>query len=72
MQEGWYDNRPRSFLVYAPCRAAVVYALVEDEAEAAHALVEEDSEPGHALVEDDPEPAMQALPVKDETKPAEE
>ncbi|XP_057534587.1 1,4-alpha-glucan-branching enzyme 2-2, chloroplastic/amyloplastic-like [Amaranthus tricolor] len=31
--EGSYDNRPRSFLVYAPSRAAVVYALVEDEAE---------------------------------------
>ncbi|KAK9723834.1 hypothetical protein RND81_05G028700 [Saponaria officinalis] len=29
--EGHYDNRPRSFLVYAPSRSAVVYALVEDE-----------------------------------------
>ncbi|XP_037491029.1 1,4-alpha-glucan-branching enzyme 1, chloroplastic/amyloplastic [Jatropha curcas] len=29
--EGWYDNRPRSFMVYAPSRTAVVYALVEDE-----------------------------------------
>lgn len=29
--EGWYDNRPNSFLVYAPCRTAVVYALAEDE-----------------------------------------
>ncbi|XP_022748370.1 1,4-alpha-glucan-branching enzyme 2-2, chloroplastic/amyloplastic-like isoform X1 [Durio zibethinus] len=29
--EGWYDDRPRSFLVYAPSRTAVVYALVEDE-----------------------------------------
>ncbi|XP_068661481.1 1,4-alpha-glucan-branching enzyme 2-2, chloroplastic/amyloplastic-like [Aristolochia californica] len=27
--EGWYDNRPRSLLVYAPCRTAVVYALAE-------------------------------------------
>lgn len=27
--EGWYDDRPRSFLVYAPCRTAVVYALVD-------------------------------------------
>lgn len=32
-QEGWYDNRPRSFMVYTPCRTAVVYALVEDEVE---------------------------------------
>uniref|UniRef100_A0A2C9V9I4 1,4-alpha-glucan-branching enzyme 1, chloroplastic/amyloplastic n=1 Tax=Manihot esculenta TaxID=3983 RepID=A0A2C9V9I4_MANES len=31
--EGWYDNRPRSFMVYTPCRTAVVYALVEDEVE---------------------------------------
>lgn len=31
LQEGWYDDRPRSFLVYAPCRTAVVYGLVEDE-----------------------------------------
>lgn len=29
LQEGWYDDRPRSFLVYAPCRTAVVYALVD-------------------------------------------
>ncbi|XP_039057127.1 1,4-alpha-glucan-branching enzyme 1, chloroplastic/amyloplastic-like [Hibiscus syriacus] len=29
--EGWYDDRPRSLLVYAPCRTAVVYALVEDK-----------------------------------------
>ncbi|KAK6942641.1 Glycosyl hydrolase, family 13, catalytic domain [Dillenia turbinata] len=29
--EGWYDNRPRSFMVYAPSRTAVVYALSEDE-----------------------------------------
>ncbi|KAK4800803.1 hypothetical protein SAY86_021290 [Trapa natans] len=28
--EGWYDGRPRSLLVYAPCRTAVVYALVDD------------------------------------------
>ncbi|KAG6771784.1 hypothetical protein POTOM_023176 [Populus tomentosa] len=33
--EGWYDDRPRSFLVYAPSRTAVVYALVEDELEPA-------------------------------------
>ncbi|XP_048126938.1 1,4-alpha-glucan-branching enzyme 1, chloroplastic/amyloplastic-like isoform X2 [Rhodamnia argentea] len=29
--EGWYDDRPRSFLVYAPSRTAVVYALAEAE-----------------------------------------
>ncbi|XP_057513372.1 1,4-alpha-glucan-branching enzyme 2-2, chloroplastic/amyloplastic-like isoform X1 [Actinidia eriantha] len=29
--EGRYDDRPCSFLVYAPCRTAVVYALVDDE-----------------------------------------
>ncbi|KAL8125635.1 1,4-alpha-glucan-branching enzyme 2-2, chloroplastic/amyloplastic-like isoform X1 [Apium graveolens] len=28
--EGVYDNRPRSFMVYAPSRTAVVYHLVED------------------------------------------
>ncbi|KAF6148030.1 hypothetical protein GIB67_024205 [Kingdonia uniflora] len=28
--DGFYDNRPSSFLVYAPCRTAVVYALVKD------------------------------------------
>ncbi|KAK9156687.1 hypothetical protein Scep_003261 [Stephania cephalantha] len=27
--EGWYDDRPRSFLVYAPARTAVVYALMD-------------------------------------------
>ncbi|XP_027072580.1 1,4-alpha-glucan-branching enzyme 1, chloroplastic/amyloplastic-like isoform X3 [Coffea arabica] len=31
--EGWYDNRPRSFLVYAPARTAVVYAPIKDEQE---------------------------------------
>lgn len=31
MQEGRYDDRPRSFLVYAPSRTAVVYALVNDD-----------------------------------------
>ncbi|XP_062117534.1 1,4-alpha-glucan-branching enzyme 2-2, chloroplastic/amyloplastic-like [Humulus lupulus] len=29
--EGWYDDRPRSFLVYTPSRTAVVYALVRDD-----------------------------------------
>ncbi|CAL0309935.1 unnamed protein product [Lupinus luteus] len=27
--DGWYDDRPRSFLVYAPSRTAVVYALAD-------------------------------------------
>ncbi|XP_058107902.1 1,4-alpha-glucan-branching enzyme 2-2, chloroplastic/amyloplastic isoform X1 [Magnolia sinica] len=27
--EGWYDNRPHSLLIYAPCRTAVVYAPVD-------------------------------------------
>lgn len=31
VQDGWFDDRPRSFLVYAPSRTAVIYALVEDE-----------------------------------------
>ncbi|KAK6139989.1 hypothetical protein DH2020_026263 [Rehmannia glutinosa] len=31
--EGWHDDRPRSFLIYAPSRTAVVYALAEDEVE---------------------------------------
>lgn len=28
--EGWYDDRPHSFLVYAPCRTSVVYSLTDD------------------------------------------
>lgn len=31
MQDGWYDERPHSFQLYAPCRTAVVYALVENK-----------------------------------------
>ncbi|PSS02630.1 1,4-alpha-glucan-branching enzyme 1/amyloplastic like [Actinidia chinensis var. chinensis] len=31
--EGWYDDRPHSFLVYAPCRTAVVYTPVDDDSE---------------------------------------
>lgn len=31
--DGGFDNRPHSFLIYAPCRTAVVYALAEDEPE---------------------------------------
>ncbi|ONH96238.1 hypothetical protein PRUPE_7G115400 [Prunus persica] len=26
--DGWFDDRPHSFLLYAPCRTAVVYALI--------------------------------------------
>ena len=33
MQDGNYDNRPRSFLVYTPSRTAVVYALAPDDSE---------------------------------------
>ncbi|KAB1221286.1 1,4-alpha-glucan-branching enzyme 1, chloroplastic/amyloplastic [Morella rubra] len=29
--DGWYDDRPNSFLVYAPSRTAVVYALADKE-----------------------------------------
>ncbi|KAH9738381.1 SBE2.2 [Citrus sinensis] len=29
--EGWYDDQPHSFLVYAPSRTAVVYALADEE-----------------------------------------
>lgn len=35
MQEGWYDDRPSSFMVYAPSRTAVVYALVDKDQEVA-------------------------------------
>ncbi|XP_054801932.1 1,4-alpha-glucan-branching enzyme 1, chloroplastic/amyloplastic-like isoform X1 [Prosopis cineraria] len=28
--EGWYDDRPRSFLVYAPSRTVAVYALANE------------------------------------------
>ncbi|XP_071701824.1 1,4-alpha-glucan-branching enzyme 2-2, chloroplastic/amyloplastic-like [Rutidosis leptorrhynchoides] len=31
--EGHHDNRPRSFMVYAPARTAVVYKLVTNDAE---------------------------------------
>ncbi|KAL9260821.1 1,4-alpha-glucan-branching enzyme 1, chloroplastic/amyloplastic-like protein [Drosera capensis] len=30
-EEGWHDGRPQSFLIYAPSRTAVVYALVDKE-----------------------------------------
>lgn len=29
MQEGSFDGRPSSFMVYTPCRTAVVYALAD-------------------------------------------
>ncbi|XP_021716832.1 1,4-alpha-glucan-branching enzyme 2-2, chloroplastic/amyloplastic-like [Chenopodium quinoa] len=60
--DGSYDNRPCSFLVYAPSRAAVVYALVEDDAETA----------SDDLVEDDTVLAMQDLVVEDDAEPAED
>lgn len=33
LQDGWYDDRPRSFLIYAPSRTAVIFALTEDKPE---------------------------------------
>ncbi|KAH0634714.1 hypothetical protein KY290_038213 [Solanum tuberosum] len=39
--EGWSDDRPRSIMVYAPSRTAVVYALVDKEEEEEEAVVEE-------------------------------
>ncbi|KAK2970574.1 hypothetical protein RJ640_030947 [Escallonia rubra] len=39
--EGNFDNRPRSFMVYAPSRTAVVYRLTESEVEKEVELVEE-------------------------------
>ncbi|KAK3043575.1 hypothetical protein RJ639_002154 [Escallonia herrerae] len=39
--EGQFDNRPRSFMVYAPSRTAVVYRLTECEVEKEVELVEE-------------------------------
>ncbi|XP_057779347.1 1,4-alpha-glucan-branching enzyme 1, chloroplastic/amyloplastic-like [Salvia miltiorrhiza] len=38
--EGWHDDRPRSFLIYAPSRTAVVYALVTDEAKPVDVVVD--------------------------------
>ena len=29
MQDGRYDDRPCSLMVYSPCRTAVVYAAVD-------------------------------------------
>lgn len=52
MQEGWYDDRPRSFLVYAPSRTAAVYALVDDKAEQ---LPKPGSAVSDALVDDEAE-----------------
>lgn len=45
LQEGNYDNRPRSFLIYAPSRTAVVYALAPDDSELAKGETETDTEP---------------------------
>lgn len=67
MQEGWYDDRPRSFLVYAPSRTAVVYALVEDEPEAVGK-----PEPVQKIetVEEEAE-AVEALEPRKESEPLE-
>ncbi|CAJ1886941.1 unnamed protein product [Sphenostylis stenocarpa] len=57
--EGWYDDRPRSFLIYAPSRTAAVYALADDVEPA----VPDDVEP---TLPDDVEPT---LPDDDEPEP---
>jgi hypothetical protein len=54
LQEGWYDDRPRSFLVYAPCRTAVVYALADVESEPVELSVGVESEPVQQSVEGEP------------------
>ncbi|CAK8544033.1 unnamed protein product [Lathyrus sativus] len=54
--EGWYDDRPRSFLVYAPCRTAVVYALADGV----------ESEPIELSDEVEPEPIEQSVQVESE------
>ncbi|KAJ0079120.1 hypothetical protein Patl1_23621 [Pistacia atlantica] len=51
-KEGWYDGRPRSFLVYAPSRT-VVCALVDNELEP---QVKDELEP--APIEKELEPAQ--------------
>ncbi|CAI0469255.1 unnamed protein product [Linum tenue] len=57
--EGWYDDRPRSIMVYAPARTAVVYALVEDKPESAPLKIETTS----TLVDDnEPEPEPEDAP----------
>ncbi|KAG2406167.1 1,4-alpha-glucan-branching enzyme 1 [Vigna angularis] len=52
--EGWYDDRPRSFLVYAPSRTAAVYVLADDDDDLEPALSDE-AEPALAD-EAEPEP----------------
>lgn len=42
-QEERHDDRPRSFLIYAPSRTAVVYALQEDTVKAIDAEISSSS-----------------------------
>ncbi|XP_058739081.1 1,4-alpha-glucan-branching enzyme 1, chloroplastic/amyloplastic [Vicia villosa] len=66
--EGWYDDRPRSFLVYAPSRTAVVYALVDkEESEPIELSVGVESEPIELSVEVESEPIQQSVEVESET-----
>nr|AHW50661.1 starch branching protein II [Lens culinaris] len=66
--EGWYDDRPRSFLVYAPCRTAVVYALADGvESEPIELSVGVESEPIDLSVEVESEPIQQSVEVESET-----
>ena len=68
MQEGWYDDRPRSFLIYAPSRTVVVYSLVhEDEApvkQIESVKVKESAEPIESIEVEDEEPAEPVESVK--------
>lgn len=68
LQEGWYDDRPRSFLVYAPSRTAVVYALVDkEESEPIELSVGVESEPIELSVEVESETIQQSVEVESET-----
>jgi 1,4-alpha-glucan branching enzyme len=64
LQEGWYDDRPRSFLVYAPCRTAVVYALADVESEPVELSVGVESEPVELSVGVESEPVQQSVEVE--------
>lgn len=68
VQEGWYDNRPRSFLVYAPSRAAVVYALVDNEPEPAvvSTLVDQVEPDVHSLTEENEAELVEKSVVEDD------
>ncbi|KAL5060200.1 hypothetical protein RYX36_031804 [Vicia faba] len=63
--EGWYDDRPRSFLVYAPCRTAVVYALVDKvESEPIELSVGVEPDPIELSLEVESEPIQQSVEVE--------